>query len=174
MSIHAVETEAEHARTDQDENHERGELGGGIHRLLQQFQTQASAHDCHDECSRCAHRAAFGWRGNTKEDGAKHQEDQRQRRDQYEYHLLGESGQKSELECAIGECGNERESNADRRGHDDGFVERLAAVFLREDHGDGGGYCKQYRQRNHPATATCFLEYAGFCGQGGHPLRLDE
>ena len=48
-----------------------------------------------------AHGAAFGRRGDAEEDRAEHQEDQHQRRDQDDDHLLGEARQQAELQRAV-------------------------------------------------------------------------
>jgi hypothetical protein len=49
----------------------------------------------HDQRAQRAHGAAFGGRGHAQEDGAQHQEDQHQRRDQHEGHLLGQARQQA-------------------------------------------------------------------------------
>ena len=98
VAVDAVEGQAEHARADQDEHDEGGQLGGRVHRLAQQLERQAPARERHDQRAGRAHRAALGRRRHAEEDRAEHEEDQRQRRDQHEGHALGDPRQQAELQ----------------------------------------------------------------------------
>jgi hypothetical protein len=60
-----------------------------------QLQAQLAAAAGHDQRTQRAHRAAFGGRGHAQEDGAQHQEDQHQRRDQHEGDALGQPRQQA-------------------------------------------------------------------------------
>ena len=90
VPVDTIEGQAEHARADQDKHHERGQLGGRVHRLFEQLPRQPSASDRHDQRATRAHRATLGRRRDAEKDRAQHQEDQRQRRDQHEGDTLGE------------------------------------------------------------------------------------
>ena len=88
--------QAEDGGADQDEQHEAGQLHGGVQRLLQQPKVKAPARQRHDEGAQRAHGAAFGGRRDAQEDGAQDEEDQRQRRDQHEGHALGHARQQAQ------------------------------------------------------------------------------
>jgi hypothetical protein len=108
----------------------------------QQRPVQALAHHRHDERAHGAHGAAFGRRGHAQEDGAQHQEDQQQRRDQHEGHALGQLGQQAQVRDAVGDGDQPGEEAAAAHGDDDLLVGRhdstsspchqvwMAAMFL--------------------------------------------
>ena len=90
----------------------------------------------HQQRAQRAHRAAFGGRGDAQEDGAQHQEDQHQRRDQHEGDLLGQARQQADLEELV----HQRQRQGQQRGHrhrqDEDLVagRRQFAVDQRVDH----------------------------------------
>src|SRR5439155_3923420 len=86
VAVHAAEREAEYGRADQDEHHERSQLGGRVHRLLEQRPAQAPVDERQRQRAGGAHRAALGRRRDAEEDRAEHQENERERRDQHEDH----------------------------------------------------------------------------------------
>ena len=65
VSIHPLEHQAKAGRTNQDEHHKAGQLGGGSHGLAQQQPAEAATRHRHDDGAQCTHGAAFGGRGNT-------------------------------------------------------------------------------------------------------------
>ena len=71
-AIHALEHQAEHGGTDQDEHHEGGQLGGGFQRLAQLCKRQATLDPAHDQRTHGTHGTAFGRRGHAQEDRAQH------------------------------------------------------------------------------------------------------
>src|SRR6267143_150135 len=85
-AVHAAEREAEYGRADQDEHHERSQLGGRVHGLLEQRPAQAPVDERQRQRAGGAHRAALGRRRDAEEDGSQYQEDERERRDQHEEH----------------------------------------------------------------------------------------
>jgi hypothetical protein len=96
VAVGRVEGEAEHRGADQDEQHEGGQLGGAVQRLVQQLECSSlPARYRHDQRAQRTHGAALGGRGHAQEDGAQHQEDQHQRRDQHEGDLLGQARQQA-------------------------------------------------------------------------------
>src|SRR6188474_3072575 len=60
VTVHRLKGQVEYRRADQDEDNERRELGGRVHRLLQQRPAQSPARERHDQRPECAHRAALG------------------------------------------------------------------------------------------------------------------
>eukprot|EP00825_Cyclidium_porcatum_P032218 TRINITY_DN343_c0_g1_i1.p4 TRINITY_DN343_c0_g1~~TRINITY_DN343_c0_g1_i1.p4 ORF type:complete len:373 (+),score=80.90 TRINITY_DN343_c0_g1_i1:1003-2121(+) len=80
VAIDRAENQAEDCRTNQNEDDEGRQLAGGFHGLLEQLEGKALAGDGQDQRTGGSHGAAFGRRGDAKEDGAEHQEDQQQRR----------------------------------------------------------------------------------------------
>ena len=95
MPVHPVERETENARANQDEQDKGAETRGGIHRLAQQLERQAPPNQRHRQRAHRTHRAAFGGCGNTEKDGAEHQEDQRQRRNQGKRYTLRQRRQQA-------------------------------------------------------------------------------
>ena len=90
VAVDAIERQREHARADQDEDHESGELGGRFGRLPRQVEGQPALHHRQQHRAGRAHGAAFGRRRDADEDRAEHEEDQRQRRHHHEDDLLGQ------------------------------------------------------------------------------------
>ena len=121
-AVHALEHQAEHGGTDQDEHHEGGQLGGGFQCLLQLHEGQAALDPAHDQGTDGTHGTAFGRRGHAQEDRAQHQEDQQQRRDQHKGDALGQLGQQVELEQLVQAGNHERQEGAGAQGHHDFFV----------------------------------------------------
>jgi hypothetical protein len=60
--------------------------------------------------------------GNAQEDGAQHQEDQQQRRDQHKGHALGQLGQQAQLEDPVERGDHEGDEGAAAHGGDDLLV----------------------------------------------------
>ena len=95
MAVHAVEREREHARADQDEQHESGELRGRFGRLPDEVPVEAvrvvvepALDGGEDQRAERAHGAALGRRREADEDRAEHEEDQQERRHHHEGDLL--------------------------------------------------------------------------------------
>ena len=80
VAVDAAEGEREDGRAHQDEDDERGQLGGGVHCLLEYVQAQAPVHQRQHQRAGGPHRAALGRGRDAEEDRAEHEEDQRQRR----------------------------------------------------------------------------------------------
>jgi hypothetical protein len=93
VTIGGVEGEAEDRGADQDEHHEDGQLGAVFQRLLEQLERQRAAGARHDQRAKRTHGAAFGGCGNAQKDGAQHQKNQHQRRNQHEGDALGQTRQ---------------------------------------------------------------------------------
>src|SRR5690606_12973183 len=86
VAVHRAEGEAEDRRANQDEDDERGELGGRVHRLPEQRPGQAPVDERQHERPRRPHGTPFGRRRDAEEDGAEDEEDERERRDHDEEH----------------------------------------------------------------------------------------
>ena len=114
VAVDAVEGQAEHTRTNEDEHHKGGELGSRVHGLLEQAHRQAPAPECHEQRPGGAHRAALGGRRHAEKNRAEHKKDQRQRRDEHEGHAHGDARQQAQLEHMVQHRGDECESGADR------------------------------------------------------------
>jgi hypothetical protein len=76
----------------------------------------------HDDGAQRAHGAAFGGRGHAQEDGAQHQEDQQQRRDQHEGDALGHARQQAQAGHLVEHRDHESQQHARAHGHHDGLV----------------------------------------------------
>ena len=103
MAVDAVEGQREDARADQDEQDEARKPGGRGQRLLDDIEVQPPFRRGHDQGADRAHGAAFGRRRDAEEDGAEHEEDQRQRRDQHDDDLLGQPRHQAELQPSVGD-----------------------------------------------------------------------
>ena len=115
VAVHAVEGQREHARADQDEDHEGGELGGRFHRLPGQIEGEAALHHGEDHRAGRAHGAALGRRRDADEDRAEHEEDQRERRHHHEGGLLGHDGDEAEAGHAFDQRRDQRIERAGRQ-----------------------------------------------------------
>ena len=125
VAIDRAEDQAEDGRANQDENDEGRELAGGGHGLPEQGPVEAFAGNRHHQCPGRTHRAAFGRRGDAEEDGAKNEEDQRQRRDH------GGNDANEELEAVQG-AGFGRQGRR-RGGFDDGQEGDIADIEAGQD-----------------------------------------
>ena len=77
LAADALKDQAEHARADQDEDHEGGDPHGGRHALPDQRPGQRAVEGGEREGADDAERASFGRSREAEEDGAKHEKDQR-------------------------------------------------------------------------------------------------
>ena len=96
VAVHAVEGQREHARADQDEDHEGRQLRGRFRGLPDQVPAQPALGGAENERAGRAHRAALGRGRDADEDRAEHKEDQEQRRHHDERRLLRHRGQEAE------------------------------------------------------------------------------
>src|SRR6266404_4561778 len=81
LAADALKYEAERARADQDVNHHRGDAHGGRHALIDQRPCQRAVEGRQRQRSARAHGAGFGRCREAEEDGAEHEEDKPERRD---------------------------------------------------------------------------------------------
>ena len=176
VAVDAVERQAEHARADQDEHDERGELGRRVHRLLQELPRQPPARERHDQCAGRAHRAAFGRRGHAQEDRAQHEEDQRQHRDQHEDDAFGQLRQELEPEQLAEQRGEECHRRTDGRGNDDHLVQRRIGreVPLCEDNRGDDRQDDEHEQRTRAGVAVGLLQRARFHAAAPEPTRASR
>ena len=108
VTVDAVERQREHACADQDEQDEARKPCGGGQRLANDIEVQPPLGGGHDKGADRTHRASLGWRRDAKKNGAENEEDQRQRRDQHDNDLLGQSRHHAELEIPVEEGGHDR------------------------------------------------------------------
>jgi len=179
VPVDAVEREAEHPGADQDEDDERRELRRRLHALRQEPQVQAPARDRHHERAGGAHRAAFGRRRDAEEDGAEHEEDQRERRDQDERHALGEPRQQAQLQQTVDDRDGERDADADRHADDEALVGgglRPVDVEpeLPERDGGRGREDRQHEERARPGRPVGLAQRARLRRERGHPFGLRD
>jgi hypothetical protein len=179
VTVYAVEAEAEDACADQDEDHERSQLRGRVHRLPHELHRKPSAPNRHDESPRRAHRAALGRRGHAEEDGAEHEEDERERRDQHERDALGELRQEAELQEFV----EDRKHERNRRGHAHADHEpdvggdvgvQAVVVDLPERDADRERDQEEHAQRPVAGGAVRLAQRARLGRQGGNPGRLER
>ncbi|MDT4849594.1 hypothetical protein FQZ97_837200 [compost metagenome] len=121
-AIGGLEHQAEHRCADQDEHHEARQPRGRAQRLLEQREAHATAHPGHHQRAHGTHGAAFGGRGHAQEDGAQHQEDQQQRRDQHEGDPFGQARQQVELEALVDQRDHQRDEHTAAHGDHDLLV----------------------------------------------------
>jgi hypothetical protein len=165
--------------------HKGRQLGRGVQCLLHQLHAQLAPAACHDQCAHGAHRAAFGGRGHTQEDGAQHQEDQDQRRDQHKGDLLRQLGQQAELQELVHQGQHQGQDGGHGQRHDEGLVARRrrhaagqavdhAFVHLRPHVAGRTADDEQHQQRTVATGAIAFAVDAGFGRQCGHPTGLHD
>ena len=122
VAVDVVEGQRENAGADQDEHNERGQFCCAFHGLLEQLEIEPSACQRHQQGAGGAHGTAFGRGRDAEEDGAQHEEDQAQRRNQDEGDLFRHLRQQTQLQGLVDNGQDERHENADHRAHDDEFV----------------------------------------------------
>src|SRR5690606_4030328 len=176
VAADAAEGQAEHGRANQDEHHEARQLGGGIHGLAQQVQRQAAADQGHDDGAHGTHRPSFGRRGHADEDGAQHQEDEKQWRDHHEGDALGQSRQHAQLEHPVDDGDHKSSQAPQQQAEHHLFVDRSVGLFepLRQQIRGYGRNSHQYQQRAAAARAVGLAERARLFGQGRSRRRLDD
>ena len=124
VSIGRVESERKHGGADQDEHHENGKFGAVLQGLLEHGERETATDQRHDQGTQCAHGTALGRGGNAQKDGAEHQEDQQQRRDQHEGDLLGQTGDQVEAEQLVGQGQRQGKQGTHHHRQDEGLVAR--------------------------------------------------
>jgi hypothetical protein len=124
-------------------------------------------------------------RGDAQEDGAKHQEDQHQRRDQHKRDLLGQARHQADLEVLVHQCQRQCQQRGHGHRHDEDLVARrrqLAAdqrvddalVHTRPRKAGDTTQREQHEQRPVAAGAVAFAVDTGFGRQRRYPLGLDD
>ncbi len=184
-AIESLEHQVEHRGADENEQHEGGELGRGVERLLEQIDIEPLATKRHDQRAHGAHRAAFGRRGHAQENGAQHEEDQRERRHQSKSHAFGHLRQQIESEGPVEQRQHQRKNHAEGHGHDDGFIRRSnhfvprapaqqGAVVAGQHDAGNQHHTEQNAQRTQATVTVGLANGAGLGWQRRGPLRLNQ
>ncbi len=171
LPVHPVEGEREDPRAQQDEQHEGRQARRRRQRVTHDGEGQTLLHRRQHQRTDRTHCAAFGGRRDAEEDRAQHEEDQRQRRDQHDHHLLGQTAHQVGFQRLV-----QQRHDIDRdHGHtgceDLGVVDarpaRLEILLGEDEDRDRTG---QRHQERHHARA----QRARLFRQSRHRLRLDD
>ena len=170
MPVYPVEGQREHPRAQKDEHHEGRKPRGRRQRLTDHIHRKAFFHEGQNQRPDSPHRAALGGRCHAEEDRPQHEEDQRQRRDQHDDHLLCESRHQVDFQRLIQKCEAIDQRNRKRRGQNPRIIRivvGLEVAFAEEEHRPP--QCQRDEKRCHarPQRARLF-------GQGRHGLRADD
>ena len=161
MAVDAVEGQREHARADQDEDHEGRQFCRRFGRLPDQVPAQPPLHGAENERAGGTHRAALGRRRNADEDRAEHQEDQEQRRHHHERGLLRHLGQEAEagelVDDPVQHRDEEREQDAVEHAENDEIGAMRFGVSHHEPAEDAAGE-EEHASETQPAAAVLLAE----------------
>ena len=144
VTVHAVKRQREDTSADENEDHERRELGRCFHGRTQKGDVETLGvvveptleHRQQDRAGG-SHRATFSGRGDTDKDRAQYEEDQEQRRHHYEGDLLCHQRQEPQAgqfgENPIHHRCSESKDNTDAHAQDDEFGTGISGA---PHHGD--------------------------------------
>ena len=175
-AVHALEGQAEHGGADQDEHHEARELHRRVHRLAQQLQAERRRPTAITSAPTAPIAPPSVGRGHAQEDGAQHQEDQRQRRDQHEGHALGHAGEQPEPQHLV----QHRQQRRPRPRHAHRDHDQLvggppwcrAGILAKATAATASTISTPSERR--PAPAVVLADAARLGGSAGTQLRLDR
>src|SRR5665213_3365649 len=167
VAIDAVEGQREHARADQDEDHERRQLRRRFGGLPYQVPAQPALGGAQDDRAGGAHRATLGRSGQPEED-------QEQRWHHHESGLLRHFGQEAEagelVDDPVQDRDEEREQDAEEHAeHDEVGAVRFGIAH--HEPAEDAAENEEHQQRNQPAAAVVFAEADRLRRQAGRRLR---
>ena len=150
-----------------------GQFGGGGQSLFEQRIAESTTHGGHDDGPQGTHGTALGWRGDTQEDRAQHQEDQQQRGNQHESDAFSYVGKQAHACCLVDDGQHKCQQHTTAQRHHDGFILGWIGtstafevvhdgwIALRQVHGGQTTQNRQQQQREQAGFAVVFADGAG-------------